>query len=451
MEKSPDSTAVVSTKGESITYKHLNKRVNQLAHYLREECSIGKGDIVGISLDRSIEMIIVIWAVIKAGSGYVSIDPNYPEDRILHMLNDSQAEVLVIDQMPPGLFDNYRGRIVNIHRKKQDIAGKPGTNPGVTGTGADIVYVIYTSGSTGTPNGAMLSQDILVNLLQWQREKTGIHQFRRCLQFTSINFCVSFQEIMGALTTGGELHLIGDIERQDIDYLMDFLSWRRIEILYLPFSYLNFLFNESSRWGESFKPSLKHIITAGEQLKITHGLEEFLERNPGIKLHNHYGSSEMHVVTSYTLDAATAAQMPIPPAGKPIANNRIYILDERHRPVPIGVWGELCVAGCSEIAGYINNEALTEKKLLKAPFLPETSIHLYCSGDIGRWMPDGNIELRGRKDTQIKIRGFRVELSEIESKILGVDGVKDCVVVAKERSAGSEQTTATNFEDELNP
>ncbi|MCX6584461.1 MAG: condensation domain-containing protein [Candidatus Aminicenantes bacterium] len=210
-----------------------------------------------------------------------------------------------------------------------------------------------------------------------------------------------------------------------------------MEILFLPFSYLNFLFNESGRWTQTFNHNLKHIITAGEQLKITAGLKRFLDLNPGLQLHNHYGSTEMHVVTSYTLDAATAGRMPVPPAGKPIGNVKIYILDEYYNPVPIGVYGELFVCGSSEVLGYINNEELNKKKLYYHPELSESNGNkrLYRSGDIGRWLEDGNIELRGRKDFQVKIRGFRIEPGEIESKILAIENIRECVVVVKEDAA----------------
>jgi tyrocidine synthetase-3 len=434
--KSADDTAAVYNEGE-ISYNDLNRQANRLAHYLREECGIRPNHIAAIAIDRSLELIIAILGILKSGGGYLSIDPNYPGDRVLHMLIDSRCRVLIQDKARPELFGNYNGRILHILDDWQSIARQPADNPGTVNSMGDTIYVIYTSGSTGTPNGAMLSQDLLANLIRWQREKTAINDSLRCLQFTTTSFCVSFQEIMMTLTSGGQLYLIGEVERQDIDYLMDFLSRNKIENLYLPFSYLNFLFNESNRFGPSFEHSLKHIITAGEQLKITSGLKTFLEQNPRVQLHNHYGSSEMHVVTSYTLDAGTASVMPVPPAGKPIANTEIYILDEHRHPVPIGVWGELCIAGCSEVPGYINNKTLTGKKLLKHPLLPPgDNKRLYISGDIGRWLPDGNIELKGRKDSQVKIRGFRVELSEIESKILAVDRVKDCVVEVKTDKQG---------------
>ncbi|MDQ1352204.1 MAG: tyrocidine synthetase, partial [Acidobacteriota bacterium] len=396
-------------------------------------------------IERSIEMIIAVLGVVKSGAGYLSFDPNYPKDRVQHMIQDSRAGLVIIDRSRPDLFDPGEAKesgqtLLDIHEHWPFISDESFHNPKIVNELSDAVYVIYTSGSTGTPNGAMLSHALLSNLVQWQAADTGIDGCLRCLQFTSINFCVSFQEIFTTLSSGGEVHLIGDIERQDIDYLVEFLARRKIGNLYLPFSYLNFLFNlsnETEQWDKSHKTSLRHIVTAGEQLKITGGLKKFLDQNPLVKLHNHYGSSEMHVVTSYTLDAGDAATMPVPPAGKPITNTRIYILDEYERPVPIGVWGELFVDGSHQVLGYIHNPVLTDKKLIWHPvFSPISGHRLYRSGDVGRWLEDGNIELKGRKDFQVKIRGFRVEPSEIESKILALEKVKDCVVVVKETTPG---------------
>jgi len=440
VERTPDQIAVVGDTLPGVSYRELNGRANRLAHYLRREHNIRRNDIIGVSMGRSIDMIVVLLAIIKSGAAYLAVDPTYPRERVLHVLQDSQIALLIIDKMREELFGGYTGTVIDIHDRAAAIAGQPQDNPPALNQLADILYVNYTSGSTGTPNGAMLSHDCLTNLIQWQNEKSGVDCSLRVLQFTSINFCVSFQEIMGTLTSGGELHLIGDIERQETDYLLDFLAARAIEVLFVPFSYLNFLFNETSRWDKDFRHHLQHIATAGEQLKVTAGLKRFLDKNPHIKLHNHYGSTEMHVVTSYTLDAATAGQTPIPPAGKPVSNVRIFILDENLQVVPLGVWGELCVEGREEILGYINNRELTEKKLIRQESL--SGKRLYRSGDIGRWLADGNIELRGRKDFMVKVRGFRVELGEIESRVLGVKGVRECVVVVKEDSKGIKNLVA---------
>ncbi len=433
--KSKDKTALVYNE-DHISYEVLNNQTNRYAQYLKEDHGISPNRVIGISMDRSTRMICVLLGIIKSGGAYLAVDPAYPRERVLHVLLDSQAGLLITDMIRPGFFEDYPGQILEIDRQEKEVIGKSPGNPPLVNQAEDILYVNYTSGSTGMPNGAMLSHGLLANLIHWQREKSPVDCTLRCLQFTTINFCVSFQEILGTLTSGGQLYLIGEVERQDIDYLMDFLSRNQIENLFLPFAYLNFLFTETSRWHESFKHNLKHIITAGEQLKVTPGLKAFLEQSPWIKLHNHYGSTEMHVVTSYTLDASTAAQTPIPPAGKPISNTRIYILDEYFNPVPVGVWGEIFAAGTQEFTGYINNSSLTEKKLIAHTQLPpgEPKIRLYRTGDMGRWLANGNIEYKGRKDLMVKIRGFRVELGEIETQLLGHEKVKEATVIVRDET-----------------
>jgi tyrocidine synthetase-3 len=443
--KTPDHVAIVGNwystlavgneerieESAHVTYMELNRNANQLAHYLREEFSVTPGDIIGIAMDRSLEMIIALLGIIKSGAVYMALDPAYPEIRISYMLADSHTKLVIAVQFRPELFSGYKGRVVDIRSDWHTIILKSPGNPDRINRLTDVLYVTYTSGSTGVPNGALVSHHMLTNLIQWQKEKTTIDGSLRCLQFTSINFDVSFQEIMSTLTAGGELFLIGETERKDIEYLMDFLRIHGIEVLYLPFYYLNFLFSEGG-WEESAGHNLKHIVTAGEQLIMTHGLKGFLELNPEVRLHNHYGPAEMHVVTAYTLDASTPRNRDLPPIGKPISNVGIYILDEKDQPVPVGVWGELCIDGPSGFAGYANKPDLIACKLLPAPAASGNKRELYRSGDIGRWLADGNIELKGRKDLQVKIQGFRVEPGEIESKILSIDGIRECVVTVRE-------------------
>ncbi|MCP4146108.1 MAG: AMP-binding protein, partial [bacterium] len=230
--------------GTKITYRQLNRKANRLATYLRKHKGVKPNDIAGISMERSIHMIVVILGIIKSGAAYLAIDPAYPRERVLHILSDSRTQLVIIDKMRPELFGEYEGELINHHEpvEKQDSGEKEREypNPVIVTKPSDVLYINYTSGSTGTPNGAMLSHDCLTNLIKWQKHKSGIESSLRCLQFTSINFCVSFQEIMGTITAGGRLYLIGEVQRQDIEYLMDYLGRNQIEILYLPFSYLNF-------------------------------------------------------------------------------------------------------------------------------------------------------------------------------------------------------------------
>ncbi len=464
VEETPDRVALVGLPQEAraqgvvlptdklpcVTYRELNQRVNQLAHYLREEYQVKPNDVIGIALGRSIDMVIALLGTIKSGAAYLAVDPSYPLNRILYMLEDSHTQLVIGDEARLRSFHDFTGQLIDMKRNRDKIARKPVENPFMVNKPQDILYATYTSGSTGKPNGALVSHRTLTNLIRWQREKTTITGSLRCLQFASINFDVSFQEITATLTAGGELHLIGEMERKDIDYLLDFLIRYRIEILYLPFYYLNFLFTESRRWFAGFHHSLKHLVTAGEQLILTPGLKFFLESNAGVQLHNHYGPAEMHVVTSYTLAGIPAGEKSLPPIGKPIANVRIYILDEYHQPVPTGIWGEIHIIGPAGFAGYLNKVELTVKKSLLQPGLCFNGHGLYRTGDIGRWLWDGNIELKGRKDSMVKFRGFRIELGEIESKLLAIEGVRECVVEVKEDEKGQKFLAAYVVPTDLN-
>ncbi|MFW6012208.1 MAG: amino acid adenylation domain-containing protein [bacterium] len=433
--RSPEAVAVVH--GDThVSFLELNWRANRLARWLRDRGGVRPGDLVGLMIDRSVGMLVGLLGVVKAGAGYVALDPTYPEERILHMLLDSGVDLLLAAGPPPGLLGSFEGRILDLEALAEDLDGLPAEDFDTESRPSDTVYVIYTSGSTGTPNGAMLSHSLLSNLLEWQRRVVGLGGLG-CLQFTSLSFCVSFQEIFGSLTTGGCLHLIGEVERQDVDHLRSMLERSRIELLHLPFSYLNFLFDESNALGSGFRHGLRHIVTAGEQLKVSASMQAFLDANPDLELHNHYGSSEAHVVTAFTLDAESAPRHPVPPVGSPISNTRIYILDPHGRPVPTGVWGEIYVRPGGVARGYVNNPALTASKYVPDPFGEDTGGVLYGTGDLGRWLADGTIVFHGRIDTQVKVRGFRVELGEVESILLAIDGVRQSVVVV--RKEGSER------------
>ncbi len=434
---SPEAIAL-RFNDQQVTYQELHEKSNKLAGYLRHELNMGRGDVVGVCLQRSPEMIISILGIVKTGAAYLGVDPSYPVHRVTYMLNDSQVEYVIADGVYENLFDGFSGTSLFFQDLVQRAERCDTTFTSAESEPDDTIYVIYTSGTTGTPNGAMLSHGLLGNLMEWQLSQSGISNKGICLQFTSVNFCVSFQEIFMTLASGGTVVLIDEMDRKDIGYLKRIIEVLPVENLYLPFSYLNFLLNENQQW-ERGKLELKHIITAGEQLKISRGLRLFLAQHPEVKLHNHYGSSEMHVVTSHTLDSRMIEEYRIPPAGKPIANTRIVILDEHRRQVPIGVFGELYVQGAHKVLGYMNNPALNETKLVS---IENFSGKFYRTGDIGRWLPNGVIELSGRKDSQLKIRGFRVELGEVETHILSFTGVTEAVVVVKKDNLQQDQLIA---------
>jgi amino acid adenylation domain-containing protein len=318
---------------------------------------------------------------------------------------------------------------------------RPVENPDHINQPQDLLYLISTSGSTGKPKSVMLEHRNLNNLLHFQSASSGIDFTHRVLQFASIGFDVSVQEIFSTLSVGGTLYLIDMDMKTDVHRLFDWIETNKISILFMPPSFLKLVFTEPE-YTAMFPRSVKHIIAAGEQLVVPGAFRRYLKENR-VYLHNHYGPSETHVVTTLTIDPA--GEIPgLPSIGKPISNNRIYILDENRNPVPVGVLGELYIAGYNVGRGYFRKDALTREKFTNDPFLPgEVSSSLspgnranrmYGTGDLARWLKDGTIEFSGRKDDQVKIRGFRIELGEIENHLRAIDGIREAVVI--DRAAG---------------
>jgi amino acid adenylation domain-containing protein len=321
-----------------------------------------------------------------------------------------------------------------------------GGNPAPVNRPDDLLYVISTSGSTGKPKGIMVEHRTLVNLLHFQFTKTGIDFSGPVLQFASPAFDISPQEMFSTLLAGGRLHPVSSDMKSDIPRLFDFLEAHRISIAFLPPAFLKFIFSEPGYAGR-FPVSVKHIIAAGEQLVVIESFRRHL-KNKGIFLHNHYGPAETHVVTTYTF--APDGDIPeFPPIGRPITNTEIYILDPHNNLVPIGLSGELYIAGAAVGRGYLNRPELTYEKLLRGVqgggFLeksPPGRRRLYRTGDLGRWLPDPAargayiIEFLGRIDQQVKVRGFRIELGEIERHLMNAPGIKEAVVIDGEDAGG---------------
>lgn len=324
------------------------------------------------------------------------------------------------------LLDRLTGRIERC----------PGDNlkPLNTSNGAsDLLYLISTSGSTGKPKIVMLEHRTLLNLLNFQYTpaSTPIDFSDHVMQFASIGFDVSAQEIFSTLLAGGRLYPITSDMKGDIPRLLDFIQTNRISILYLPPAFLSFIFSRSEYAGE-FPGSVKHIIAAGEQLTVSEPLKKYLQRNR-VCLHNHYGPTETHVVTTLIIEPQQAPEE-LPPIGKPIANTRIYILDGNRRPQPLGVTGELYISGYNVGRGYCNDALLTAGKFMPDPFTPGE--RMYNTGDLAAWQPDGLLRFIGRKDNQVKIRGFRIELGEIENHLKEIDFIKESVVIDRQIANG---------------
>ncbi|MCP4219621.1 MAG: amino acid adenylation domain-containing protein, partial [bacterium] len=445
VEKSPGAVAI---KGRSfadaqvtgITYKRLDEKANQLAHYLVKK-GAGPDSVVGLMVERSIEMIIGILGILKAGGAYLPIDPQYPDLRIKGMLQDAKPKQLLVDPGNSKAAASFTGYtdLIDITAKTIYNDDETRCNPRIPVSERNLLYMIYTSGSTGIPKGVMLEHRNLVNLMVHQLEYSHI-DFSRVLQFTTISFDVSFQEIFSALLSGGTLFLIDAETRQNIPELFDIVEKNKIKTLFLPASFLKFVFNEGD-YLHALPREVSHIISAGEQLVVNRRFQQYLREN-NIFLHNHYGPSETHVVTTFTVEPG--GDIPhLPCIGKPVLNTAILILDKNLHLQPVGVAGELYISGIQVGRGYLGREDETGQRYIKNPYPLSFADDcgqelLYKTGDLARQLPDGNIECLGRVDFQVKIRGFRVELEEIENHLLNHDKIKEAAVIDREGSGSAD-------------
>ena len=420
--KNPNSIAVVY-QDESITYHELNVRANKLANFLKMK-GVSNNTLVAIYMERSLEMIVCLLGVLKAGGSYLPLDHHYPKDAIQFMLNDSGTNLVLshkkLKQSIPFSHENvvfYDD--VDFNFNEGIVSGHMSTN--------DICYVIYTSGSSGQPKGVMLPHKALVNLILWHREK--IPEKRNVLQFTTLNFDMSFLEIFSAFSSGGILTLISEESRMDFTKLSAIIKTNDIQQLMMPVSFLKSL-AASGIDKNNFK-NLKEIIVAGEQITVTHEMLSFFEYCSSCRLFNYYGPSETHVVTSYEFPKKTEDWPRYPPIGRAISNTKILILNETMHVVPMGTPGEIYIGGVSLGKGYINRKELTEERFIDDPWEDNQGEKLYKTGDYGKFLPDGTILFIGRKDHQIKIRGFRIELQEIEANLMKFSGVQEAIVIVK--------------------
>jgi amino acid adenylation domain-containing protein len=434
----PDAPAVVHGD-ERVSYGELNRRANRLAHSLRRR-GVGPESRVGLCAERSVEMVVGLLGILKAGAAYVPLDPEYPRARLALMLEDARVSVVLTqrrieERLPPRAWDVLHLDGVEPEGAREESEPESGVTPD------NIAYVLYTSGSTGVPKGVALGHGALANLIAWQRGEAPLPEGARTLQFTSLNFDVSFQEIFSTLCEGGALVLVSEDERRDPVRLLRLVERERVGRLYLPFVALREL-AEAAEGLHAAPPDLRQVITAGEQLQVTPAVARFFGRLEGCTLYNHYGPSETHVVTAYELRGEPSAWPQLPPIGRPIANTRLYVLDRWMRPVPAGVGGELYVGGAPLARGYHGRPALTAERFVPDPLSGEAGARLYRTGDLGRHLPDGSVEFLGRADNQVKVRGFRVEPGEVEAALGECAGVRQAVVLAQEWGGGGRRLAA---------
>ncbi|WP_053133416.1 non-ribosomal peptide synthetase [Pseudomonas sp. MIACH] len=417
--RTPQAVAVKAGE-QHLTYRQLNERANRLAHHLREK-GVQPETRVGICLERGLDMVIGLFAILKAGGGYVPLDPAYPQERIAYMLHDSAPVVVLAQRATRGLL----GEAAVIDLDQPDWQHQSASNPEVPGLSArNQAYVIYTSGSTGQPKGVINEHAGVVNRLLWMQDAYGLKAHDAVLQKTPFSFDVSVWEFFWPLFTGARLVMARPGGHKDPAYLCDVIEAEQITTLHFVPSMLDVFL---AHGDVSQAAGVQRVMCSGEALPGSL-VRRFKQQLPGIGLYNLYGPTEAAVdVTAWN---CTRPDVPDnTPIGKPIANTCLYVLDGQLQPVPLGVVGELFIGGVQVARGYLNRPELTAERFLEDPF---SNGRLYRTGDLGRYLPDGNIEYLGRNDDQVKIRGLRIELGEIQARLLEHPQVNEAAVVARE-------------------
>ncbi len=427
VDRTPNQIALIHDK-KQLTYKELDNQANQLTKAILEQ-KIEQQSVVCVYLDKSPELIISLLAILKTRCIYLPLDTSYPEDRVQFILNDSSAKMVITDQtssanLSTGIFN---GLILDIHSQLNTFDSADA--PGIVGKPDDIAYVIYTSGSTGQPKGVQVPNRGIVNVIHDHITEVGISPDDRCLQFCAITFDVSILEYFMPLLAGAGLVLASTETIKDGLKMIRYLEEHNVTVASFTASYLKAL-------GQHPLPTVRTLMVGGEPAdrKDVH----FYARHKNY--YNAYGPSECSVCASHYKCSPGAALRTRIPIGKPVRNGEMYVLDEYLNPVPIGVRGEICVAGPGLSVGYLNRPELTEQTFVDHPFKPGKKI--YRTGDIGRWLPEGVIEFLGRKDDQVKIRGHRIETREIENVLLAMPEVGNAVVMDEKNQSGDLQLTA---------
>jgi amino acid adenylation domain-containing protein len=428
VEKTPDACALVF-ENESLTYRELDRRANRVAHHLVSR-GMQAGDLVALLFERGPSMVVGMFAVLKAGGAYVPLDKSYPSARIRAMIANSAPRAILIDDRQHSSLLDFEGFIVDLDALAERESHGPGENIETHEHGLtpeNLAYVMYTSGSTGEPKGVAMPHAGLVDLIGWQQRHLDPHSAKRTLQFASFGFDVAFAEIAGTLCSGGTLFMVDEWTRRDACALLKFLVENAIERMFVPPMVLQNLAVAFERSDACLR--LRDVIVAGEQLRITPELRTFFEALDLCRLHNHYGPTETHLTTTLTLPRDPAQWPSLPSIGRPIANARVYILDEHMNLAPPGVWGEVYVGGAVVARGYLNRPDLTAKRFHEDTIAGEKGGRMYMTGDMGRYLADGTIGFLGRNDFQVKLRGFRIELGDIESALVSIDGIREAVAI----------------------
>ncbi len=442
--RTPDSVAVVF-EGRELSYSELNRRANQLAHHL-QELGVGPGALVGICLDRSLEMVVGLLGTLKAGGAYVPLDPGFPAARLELMLEVAQPRVLLAEEGHLASLPADHARVICVDRDREAIAGADDGNPESTASAEDLAYVIFTSGSTGVPKGVQVSHGSVTNFLNSMRLQPGLTEKDTLLAVTTLSFDIAVLELLLPLTVGAKVELLGGEAASDGALLLGKLSSTEASMMQATPATWRMLLeagwapqpgDQVSREGPAQngrKRGLK-ILCGGEPLSRELA-EQLLAR--GREVWNMYGPTETTVWS--TIERVRHGEGPVS-IGRPIGNTQVYVLDPELQPVPVGTAGELYIGGQGVARGYLNRDELTAEKFVPNPFQPEPAARLYRTGDLARFRPDGSLMFLGRADQQVKVRGFRIELGDIETALAKHESVRECAVLAREEAPGDMRLT----------
>lgn len=448
VRQTPQAIAIVSG-GKQITYQELDQAARRMAQQLLQH-GIGPGDVVGIYIRRSPEMVMALLGVLKAGAAYVPLDPDTPPERIRFMIEDTALRVILTHSDLAGFLPQTRAEILAVDSLLPDTANGTGADPDSGEVRSEnLAYVIYTSGSTGKPKGVMLSHRALMNYLSWAIREYRLEPGGKTLVHTPIRFDLTVTSLFAPLMTGGTLVLVP--EENGFEALREALCTHRdLSFLKLTPAHLKVL-------QLALKPSELHglarVLVIGGEALYAHHVQPWREHAPETRLINEYGPTEAAVgccTFEVPMHGPTPENIPI---GKPISNTSLYVLDRDMNPVPVGVVGDLFIGGESLACGYLNRPDLTAETFIEDPFSKERTSRLYKTGDLARYLPDGNLEYLGRSDHQVKIRGFRIELEEIEVSLVNLMGIREALVVAQELADGEKRLVAyvtTSAEDSPN-
>jgi amino acid adenylation domain-containing protein len=430
--RTPEAVALVYEQ-ERLSYAELNRRANQVAHYLRRR-GLGPESLVGILMERSVELVVSLLGVLKAGAAYVPLDPGYPAERLAYMVADAGAAVVLTQERLRAMLP--AASVLCVDGDGAEIAGESGADEASGAGPANLVYVIYTSGSTGQPKGAMNTHEAVRNRLLWMQRAYGLTSADVVLQKTPFSFDVSVWEFFWPLLTGARLVLARPGGHRDSGYLAELIAGEQVTTLHFVPSMLRMFVEEeelAARCG-----SIRRVFSSGEALT-----QELARRLRGrlrqAELHNLYGPTEAAVDVSYHewQESESGEAVVI---GRPIANTQMYVLDERWRVVPVGVKGEIYLGGVGVGRGYWGRPELTAGRYVPDPF--GVGGRLYRTGDVGRWRRDGEVEYVGRVDQQVKVRGHRIELGEVEAALESHTAVRECAVQAMQEESGGQRLTA---------